>query len=152
MATTRAKPAKRRRPPAKSSGTTDHGEQPLKIGKAARALGVEPYVLRFWETQFAFLRPRHAESSHRIYQARDLELLRVVKRLLHVDGYTIAGARKHIREVGLERLCGKLSSDQLAPDDGEKLRGGDAGRPDLRRALESIRDELQSVHKLLVKG
>lgn len=150
MTTARAKPASpRRKRPSPAPDTAEHGVRPLKIGEAARTLGVEAYVLRFWETQFPFLRPRHASSSHRIYQPRDLELLRMVKRLLHVDGYTIAGAKKHIREVGLERLCGEPLPHRVAPAARPAPPLAGLPRADLQGTLESIRDELQSLRKLL---
>jgi DNA-binding transcriptional MerR regulator len=150
MTTARSKPLSRRpkRPPTVRD-TAKGGERPLKIGEAARALDVEAYVLRFWETQFPFLRPRHASSSHRIYQPKDLALLRLVKRLLHVDGYTIAGARKHIREVGLERLCGELSPNQAALASPATPQPRSSRRADLQDTLESIRSDLKSLHKLL---
>ena len=56
-----ARPSPRKHPRPQSGGA-DGGPQPLKIGEAAKLLGVEAYVLRFWETQFPFLRPRHARS------------------------------------------------------------------------------------------
>jgi DNA-binding transcriptional MerR regulator len=149
MTTARPKPAKpRRKRPSTMPDPAEQSERTLKIGEAARALGVEAYVLRFWETQFPFLRPRHASSSHRIYQPRDLALLRMVKRLLHVEGYTIAGAKKHIREVGLERLCGESPPGGVAP----AVRATpptDPRRADLQGTLESIRDDLKSLRKLL---
>ena len=130
------------------------GERPLKIGEAARLLGVEAYVLRFWETQFPFLRPRHASSSHRMYQPRDIELLQLVKRLLHVEGYTIAGAKKHIREVGLDRLCGgsaptpvvsEANGDSTPP---KNVSGGGVAQQE----LQAIRSDLESLKKLLENG
>src|SRR5712692_4526156 len=109
--------SQRPRPRVVAAAAVANGaERQIKIGEAARLLGVEAYVLRFWETQFPFLRPRHASSSHRMYQARDIELLQLVKRLLHVEGYTIAGAKKHIREVGLDRLCGGSVRAATAPE------------------------------------
>jgi DNA-binding transcriptional MerR regulator len=51
-------------------------ERGLKIGEAAKVIGVEAYVLRFWETQFQILKPKHARSKHRFYQPRDIETLR----------------------------------------------------------------------------
>lgn len=150
MAPARSKTAnpRRKRPPSLPDAA-ERGERPLKIGQAARALGVEAYVLRFWETQFPFLRPRHASSSHRIYQSRDLELLRLVKRLLHIEGYTIVGAKKHIREVGLERLCGESLPDQAAPVPRGIPAAPDPRRADLQNTLESIRNDLKSLRKLL---
>lgn len=149
MTTARSKPAspRRKRPPTVPD-PTERGERPLKIGEAARALGVEAYVLRFWETQFPFLRPHHASSSHRIYQPKDLELHRMVKRLLHGDGYTIAGAKKHIREVGLERLCGEPSPAPLAPV-ARATPPPEPRRTDLQDTLAAIRNDLKSLHKLL---
>jgi DNA-binding transcriptional MerR regulator len=151
MARTRSKTVpSRKRKAAVSNVLPDTGERPLKIGEAARALGVEPYVLRFWETQFPFLRPKHSRSRHRFYGPGELDTLRLIKRLLHTEGYTIAGARKHIREVGLERLRGQMAS---APEKPETNNGGGrttATMPDkLQRTLSEIRDELLSIHKLL---
>ncbi|HZZ07351.1 MAG TPA: MerR family transcriptional regulator, partial [Candidatus Binataceae bacterium] len=97
-----ARPSPRKHPRPQSGGA-DGGAHPLKIGEAAKLLGVEAYVLRFWETQFPFLRPRHARSKHRFYGEQDLETLRLIKRLLHQERFTIEGAKKYIREVGLER-------------------------------------------------
>jgi DNA-binding transcriptional MerR regulator len=130
----------------------DSAERPLKIGEAAKSLGVEAYVLRFWETQFPFLRPKHSRSRHRFYGPGELETLKLIKRLLHVEGYTIAGARKHIREVGLERLRGGAAPTAAAE---QPERAGNGASPptaiagDLQRALTEIREELRSLHKLL---
>jgi DNA-binding transcriptional MerR regulator len=131
-------------------------EHPLKIGEAARAIGVEPYVLRFWETQFSFLRPRHSPSKHRSYEARDIETLKLIKRLLHVEGFTIAGAKKHIRESGLERLRAEAVAAKpvktAAAEAMTAARNGEAaaGKPrNLQRALAEIRRDLESLHKLL---
>src|SRR5579864_619992 len=97
----------RHRPrPATGSNPTNGAERQIKIGEAARLIGVEAYVLRFWETQFPFLRPRHSRSKHRYYDQKSIETLRLIRRLLHGEGYTIAGAKRHIREAGLDRLRG----------------------------------------------
>ncbi|HLW69159.1 MAG TPA: MerR family transcriptional regulator [Candidatus Binataceae bacterium] len=126
--------------------------RPLKIGAAARALEVEPYVLRFWETQFPFLRPRHTNSSHRMYEPDDLQMLRLVKRLLHVDGYTIAGAKKYIRETGLERLCAdagsvkSAKSERVPPDQPKAAR---RPSPTAQSVIAEIRADLKALRKLL---
>ncbi len=59
-------------------------------------------MLRFWETQFHILKPKHARSKHRFYQPRDIETLKLIKRLLHQEGFTIAGANKYLRENGID--------------------------------------------------
>ncbi len=125
------------------------GEQLMKIGEAAKALGVEAYVLRFWETQFPFLRPRHAQSRHRFYSAQDLRTLRMIKRLLHEERFTIEGAKKYIREVGLEHaLSGKQPPSSTHGASTARAESG-AGSDSARRALAEVRRELESLHKLL---
>src|ERR1700761_5547747 len=66
----------------------------FRIGEVARLCSVEPYVLRFWETEFAQLRPNKSGTGQRLYRKRDVELALRIKRLLYSEGYTIAGARQ----------------------------------------------------------
>src|SRR5215472_17361550 len=65
----------------------------FKIGDVARLCGVEPYVLRFWETQFPQLKPNKSGTGQRLYRRREVELALEIKRLVHGEGYTISGAR-----------------------------------------------------------
>jgi DNA-binding transcriptional MerR regulator len=151
----KAKPSGRKAASATVRHHDPPAERPLKIGEAARAIGVEPYVLRFWETQFPFLRPRHSPSRHRSYDARDIGTLRLIKRLLHSEGFTIAGAKKHIREHGLERLRGEVAAKPAkaaALEPPFEVNGKAPGALDssrLRKALAEIRRDLESLHKLL---
>src|SRR5215469_10869082 len=66
----------------------------FKIGDVARLCGVEPYVLRFWETQFPQLKPNKGGTGQRLYRRREVELALEIKRLVHGEGYTISGARQ----------------------------------------------------------
>jgi len=156
-----ARPSPRKTPRPQGAGGSG-GEQLLKIGEAAKAIGVEAYVLRFWETQFPFLRPRHTHSKHRFYAAQDLQTLRLIKRLLHEERFTIEGAKKYIREVGLERaLSAKpgAAAAQLeasgaarpAPADSTAGSASASGASNdrTRRAMAEVRRELESLHKLL---
>jgi DNA-binding transcriptional MerR regulator len=156
MTQARAKSVNKRRKPSAATAATQ--ERPLKIGEAARAIGVEAYVLRFWETQFPILRPRHSRSRHRFYEPEDLKTLKLIKRLLHNEGFTIAGAKKHIREIGLDRLISGVAparSFPAAPDgDTATTRDDDTAIRDapplpLQRTLVEIRNDLMSLHKLL---
>ena len=156
MTQARAKSVNKRRKASAATAATQ--ERPLKIGEAARAIGVEAYVLRFWETQFPILRPRHSRSRHRFYEPEDLKTLKLIKRLLHNEGFTIAGAKKHIREIGLDRLMRGAAPARsvAAPLDEATVtaRDDDAaihGAPPLplQRALAEIRNDLMSLHKLL---
>lgn len=85
------------------SRTPSH-EQPIpdklqfKIGEVSKLVGVKPYVLRFWESEFNHLRPRKGVNGHRIYSRNDVFTLRRIRRLLHERKYTIAGARALLAE------------------------------------------------------
>lgn len=100
---------------------SEERELPVKlyyrIGEVAEIVGVEPHVLRYWETEFRSIRPQKSRKGQRIYSRRDVDKLLKVKDLLYTHGFTIAGARKRLRETGLE---------PAAPSDGAKsdrLRG-----------------------------
>ncbi len=67
-----------------------------KIGEVSKIVGVEPYVLRYWETEFPFLKPRKNRSGQRVYIKKDVELLIAIKRLLYQERYTIEGVRKRL--------------------------------------------------------
>jgi len=70
----------------------------FKIGDVARICGVETYVLRFWETQFPQLRPGKSGTGQRLYRRRDVEMALEIKRLVHDQGYTLAGARQSLEQ------------------------------------------------------
>ncbi len=66
----------------------------FRIGEVSRLLGVEPYVLRYWETEFKTLHPKKSGTGHRLYRRKDVELLLNIKELLYSKRYTIEGARQ----------------------------------------------------------
>jgi DNA-binding transcriptional MerR regulator len=72
----------------------------FKIGEVAKLVGVKPYVLRYWETEFSVVRPGKTRSHHRLYRRRDVETLLEIRRLLYGERYTIEGAKRRLREVG----------------------------------------------------
>ena len=74
----------------------------FRIGEVARLLGVATHVLRFWETEFALVRPQKSASGQRVYTRRDVEHLATIKRLLRDERYTLEGARRYLRERGLD--------------------------------------------------
>jgi DNA-binding transcriptional MerR regulator len=67
-----------------------------KIGEACRALDIQPYVLRYWETEFPVLAPTKSKSGQRVYAEKELDIIRRIKVLLYDEGYTIAGAKKKL--------------------------------------------------------
>ena len=74
-------------------------KQFFKIGEAAEIVGVKAHVLRYWESEFSTIKPLKTRGAHRMYRRADVELLCVIHKLLHHEGYTIAGARKRVREL-----------------------------------------------------
>src|SRR6201987_6083800 len=69
----------------------------FKIGEVSELLGVEPYVLRYWETEFAVLSPKKSGTGHRLYRRKDVELLLRIKHLLYEKRFTIEGARQSLQ-------------------------------------------------------
>ncbi len=106
----------------------------FKIGEVSHIVGVKPYVLRYWETEFNPLKPGKAPSRHRLYKKKDVELLLEIKRLLYAEGYTIEGARKRLRE-------GKKEERQQL-----KLPLSDST---YKNTLIKIKKDLQSLRKML---
>jgi DNA-binding transcriptional MerR regulator len=80
-----------------------------KIGEACKALGIQPYVLRYWETEFPALTPSKSRSGQRVYSEKELEIIRRIKALLYEEGYTIAGAKKKLEA---ELASGALSEGE----------------------------------------
>ena len=75
-----------------------------KIGEACKLLDIQPYVLRYWETEFGALSPTKSKSGQRVYGERDLAVIRRIKELLYDEGYTIAGAKKKLAGEDLASL------------------------------------------------
>ncbi len=79
-----------------------------KIGEVSKITGLEPYVLRYWETEFPVLSPRKNKGGQRAYQQKDIELILRIKRMLYEEGFTISGARKKIQEEIKDSESGKI--------------------------------------------
>lgn len=73
-----------------------------RIGEVADIVGVEPHVLRYWESEFRSIRPQKSSKGQRVYTRRDVETLQKVKELLYAHRFTIAGAKRKLREGGIE--------------------------------------------------
>jgi DNA-binding transcriptional MerR regulator len=100
----------------------------FRIGEVAKILRVEPYVVRYWESEFASVKPVRTKSDQRLYRKQDVEELLKVRALLYEDKFTIAGAKK--------RLAGRKA-------DKATRRGGDSG------ILIEIKRELTEIKKIL---
>ena len=83
-----------------------HNKKYFRIGEVSRIIGVEPYVLRYWESEFPQIRPSRADSNQRTYQKKDLEIIMEIKKLLYEERMTIEGAKRKLKK--------KLSMDEEA--------------------------------------
>jgi DNA-binding transcriptional MerR regulator len=97
----------------------------FRIGEVCKIVGVEPYVLRFWESEFPELAPPKSKSGHRVYRKKDVELVVRIKDLLYNRGFTIAGARKQLTKT-------------------RRLQG-----PEREKILVQIREQLREILTLL---
>jgi len=75
----------------------------FKISEVCEIVGVEPYVLRFWETEFPNYAPEKSKSGHRVYKRRDVENVLRIKELLYERGFTIAGARRQLAKSNVSK-------------------------------------------------
>lgn len=100
-----------------------------KIGEVCELTGTQPYVLRFWESEFPGLAPKKNRTGQRVYRQRDIELIKRIKTLLYDDEYTIPGARKILdSEDGLLESEGDDTSSRTTAEPGPEPReaGSDA--------------------------
>jgi len=70
-----------------------------KIGEVSKILGVNTYVLRFWETEFPFLKPKKTKGGQRLYTKKEIEMLILIKKMLYEEKYTIEGVRKKLSKM-----------------------------------------------------
>ncbi len=106
----------------------------FKIGEVADLVGVKPYVLRYWESEFSILKPTKTKSKHRLYRRKDVETLLQIKRLLHDERFTIEGARKRIKS--------------LPKEDRRQAELPLADRT-YRNVLVRIKKDIESLHRML---
>ena len=96
----------------------------FKIGEISQIAGIAPSVVRFWETEFNFIKPERSDTGQRLYRKKDLETIITIKNLLYNQKFTIAGAKKYLKEKEIEA---------------EKQ----------NNLLKEIKEELQAVKKIL---
>ena len=90
------------------------GKRYFRIGEASSIIGVEPYVLRYWESEFSQLKPKRADSKQRTYQKKDLETLLEIKRLLYEEKMTIEGAKRRLKKgSGKKAVSEQLSLEGI---------------------------------------
>jgi DNA-binding transcriptional MerR regulator len=122
--------------PSRAAGLEDdvQGKRYYRIGEVSRITGVKPYVLRYWESEFRWMAPQKSRSKQRLYRRRDIDMILLIKKMLYEQRFTIAGARKKLREFGADRA---LESGNLAIE------------TDHRSRYRKIRSELESLRAML---
>lgn len=116
------------------------------ISEVAEELGVQPHVLRFWESKFPQVRPLKRAGGRRYYRPEDVEALRTIRSLLHEQGYTIKGAQKVLR-------ARRRAEATEAVEEGERTRNANPMAEDaaLRRALAELAQELRQAAERLAR-
>jgi DNA-binding transcriptional MerR regulator len=117
-----------------------------RIGEVSRLTDTKPFVLRYWETEFPMLQPVKSPKGHRLYRRKDVDTVLLIKRLLYDEGFTIAGARRHLRDMG-------EAPAELALDADEPKRApvpqAEAPANISRKVLLDLRDSLRTFLTLL---
>ncbi len=141
------------------------------ISEVADDLGVQQHVLRFWETKFAQVKPLKRGGGRRYYRPEDVELLQAIYCLLYVEGYTIKGVQKLLREVGKKKIIANFfnatekSSEALHRDEASSIEASESNSSDevseqrpsgklsdnQRDALESVLAELHELRGMVKK-
>jgi DNA-binding transcriptional MerR regulator len=110
------------------------------IGEVSRLADLKAFVLRYWESEFPMLQPTKDEAGRRVYRQEDVDMVFRIKRLLYDEGFTIAGARRHLRE--------KSAADEPASR-GSNHSADSAGQLLSRKMLLDLRDTLRAFLTLL---
>jgi len=108
----------------------------FRIGEVSRILGVETYVVRYWESEFKTVRPIRTRTDQRRYRRKDLEELLLIRNLLYKEGFTIAGAKKRLLELKKETA---IVQPELALD----------STPSDRERLVQLKQGLQELKKMI---
>ena len=109
----------------------------FRIGEVADIVGVKPYVIRYWETEFKQLRPNKSRTNQRVYSRNDVQLLITIKTLLYTDGFTIEGARKQLSKTA------STKTGALPFPDSEDSEAGSEAAPQLEsQQVKSFLHEL----------
>ena len=117
----------------------------FRIGEVCRLTDTKPFVLRYWETEFPMLQPIKSPKGHRLYRREDVDTVLHIKRLLYDEGFTIAGARRHLRDQAVE-------SNGSNGDAGTSSENEHVAHPALalnRKTLLDLRDSLRSLLTVL---
>jgi len=109
-----------------------------RIGEVSRITGLKPHVLRYWESEFKAIKPFKSGSLQRLYRRKDLDLILKIQKLLYEEGFTIAGAKKKIRDLErAENVRTRLRLVERRPE------------TDVHELLAAVREELKRIRAML---
>jgi DNA-binding transcriptional MerR regulator len=118
----------------------------FKIGEVCEITDTQPYVLRYWESEFPSLAPAKNSSGQRIYRRRDIETVLRIKQLLYEEGFTIAGAKKRLET----EMAGRADSGPVVTPNAAAIGDTPAPKDDKgRQALLEVREQLREILNLL---
>ncbi|HMI51810.1 MAG TPA: MerR family transcriptional regulator [Candidatus Saccharimonadales bacterium] len=126
---------------------TETEQELYRIGEVSRLTDLKPFVLRYWETEFPMLEPVKSSRGHRLYRQEDVEMVLRIKRLLYDEGFTIAGARRHLREQN-----GNADGDGSLATQSSVANGETPADLLSRKMLLDMRDSLRAFLTLLERG
>jgi DNA-binding transcriptional MerR regulator len=87
------------------------GKRYFTIGEVSKLCDIKPHVLRYWEQEFEQLKPVKRRGNRRYYQRHEVKLVRAIRQLLYIDGFTISGARIKLEDLDAKEVgSGKASS------------------------------------------
>ncbi len=134
-------------------------KQYFKIGEVSEILDVEPYVLRYWESEFKILKPTRTRARQRLYHKKDLELLLEIKHLLYDEKFTIAGAKKRLQEMKRQEAAEKRARKGNKPEREKPQMSAAEANPsesvsnvdkaDYKEILREIKKELKELRAIL---
>ena len=121
----------------------------FKIGEVCEITDTQPYVLRYWESEFPALAPAKNSSGQRIYRRRDIDTVLRIKQLLYEEGFTIAGAKKRLEA----EMAGRVETP-IPTADGPAAAAPppDPGSADRVAALRQVREQLREILTLLERN
>ena len=103
--------AKRSKKSAAGAAEPASDKRYYRIGEVSKITGVKPYVLRYWESEFRWMVPQKSKSKQRLYRRREIDMILLIKKLLYEQRFTIAGARRRLRELGVEGVQEELAAN-----------------------------------------
>lgn len=123
----------------------------FRIGDVAELIGVKPYVLRYWESEFSMISPQKSSSGQRVYRRSDVETVLMIKHLLYEERYSVEGAKKRIKELRKEGELKVFKEEAVAATTQEEIdvQAGEisssGSMPESRKELRTLAYELKAL-------